>query len=388
MKGAPMGRGWAVRMAALAAVMALWSAAVGAAESIRIGSFLSVTGPASFLGDPEKKALEHYVARLNQEGGVLGRPVELVVYDDGGQPEKAATFAKRLVQNDAVDVVIAGSATNTTMAAVRIVEAAEVPFISLAAGIDIIDPVKKWVFKVPHTDRMACDKVFADMKRRGLLKVGLLSEDGGFGKSGRQQCLARAPGFGIEIVADEIYSPKDPDVTAQLTKIRATPGVQTVLVFGFGQGPAVVTRNYRQLDIPLPLYQSHGVASKEFIRLAGAAAEGVRLPAAGLVVAEQLPANDPQKPVVMAFKTEYERTFATEVSTFPGHSFDALSMVVAAIKRAGGTDKARVRDEIEKTANFIGTAGTVTMSPTDHMGLTPAAFHLVEIRNGDWALLD
>jgi len=384
-----MGKGFtSLAAVAVAAGLALSSGAAAAADPIKIGAFLSVTGPASFLGEPEKKTLEYFIDRLNQGGGVLGRKIELVVYDDGGLPEKAATFAKRLVQNDGVDLVIAGSATATTMAGVKVIDAAEVPFISLAGGVDIVEPVKKWVFKTPHTDRMACEKIFIDMKKRALTKVGLLSEDGGFGKSGRGQCLALAPSFGVDIVADEIYSPKDPDVTAQLTKIRGATGVQAVLVFGFGQGPAVVTKNYRQLGIPLPLYQSHGVASKEFIRLAGAAAEGVRLPAAGLVVAEQLPASDPQKPVVLTFKAEYEKAFGTEVSTFPGHSYDALNMAVAAIKRAGGTDKAKVRDEIERTAGFIGTAGTVTMSPADHMGLTLAAFHMVEIRKGDWALLD
>jgi len=380
-------------IAAIAAGLALWSSVASAADPvstapIKIGSFLSVTGPASFLGEPEKKTLELTVDRINRDGGVLGRKLELVIYDDGGVPEKAATFAKRLVQNDGVDLIIAGSATGTTMAAIKTIDAAEVPFISLAGGMDIVDPVKKWVFKTPHTDRMACEKVFADMKRRGLYKLALLSEDGGFGKSGRQQCVATAPSFGIDIAADEIYSPKDPDVTAQLTKIRGTAGVQAVLVFGFGQGPAVVTKNYRQLGIALPLYQSHGVASKEFIRLAGDAAEGVRLPAAGLVVANQLADSDPQKAVVAAFKVDYEKAFGGEVSTFPGHAFDALNLAVAAIKRAGGTDKAKVRDEIEKTTKFIGTAGVVTMSPTDHMGLTLDAFHLVEIRKSDWVILD
>ena len=359
-----------------------------AGEVVRIGAFLSATGPASFLGEPEKKTLERYVERLNKDGGIGGRMIELVVYDDGGAPDKAATLAKRLVRNDNVDMIIGGTATATTMAAIKVIEPAGVPFISLAAGIDIVEPVKKWVFKVAHTDRMAAEKVFADMKRHGVSKIALVSEDSGFGKSGRDQSLKAAPAFGIEIVADEVYSPKDPDVTAQLTKARNAPGVQAVFNFGFGQGPAIVTKNYRQLGIKLPLWQSHGVASKEFIRLAGDAAEGVRLPAAGLVVAEQLAATDPQKPVVTAFKADYEAAFKSEVSTFAGHSYDALQMAAAAVLRAGSTDKARVRDELEKTSGYVGTAGMVTMSPTDHMGLNASAFHMVEIRGGGWVLSD
>ena len=366
----------------------VFSGGVQAAETVKIGSFLSVTGPASFLGEPEKKTLERYVERLNTDGGIGGRKVELVVYDDGGAPDKAATFAKRLIQNDGVDILIGGTTTGTSMAAIKVVEPAGVPFISLAGGIDIVEPVKKWVFKTPHTDRMAAEKVFADMKTRGISKIALVSEDSGFGKSGHDQSLKVAANHGIEIVADEVYSPKDPDVTAQLTKVKNAPGVQAVFNFGFGQGPAIVTKNYKQLGIALPLYQSHGVASKEFIRLAGAAADGVRLPAAGLVVAGQLPATDPQKPVVTAFKADYEAAFKTEVSTFAGHAYDGLQLAAAAISRAGGTDKARVRDELEKTSGYVGTGGMVTMSATDHMGLSPAAFHMVEIRNGDWVLSD
>jgi branched-chain amino acid transport system substrate-binding protein len=359
-----------------------------AADPIKIGSILSVTGPASFLGEPEKKTLEMYVERINKEGGVMGRKVELVVYDDGGAGEKASTFTKRLIESDKVDLLIGGSTTATTMAAVPLAERNEVPFISLAGAVVIVEPVKKWVFKTPHTDKMAAEKVFADMKKRGFTKIGMISEDAGFGKSGHDQSKLVAGNFGIEIVADEIYSPKDPDVTAQLTKIKNAPGVQAVFNFGFGQGPAIVTKNFKQLGIGLPFYQSHGVASKDFIKLAGDAAEGIRLPAAGIVVPDQLPGTDPQKPVVTAFKKEYEAAFKSEVSTFAGHAYDGLQIALAAINRAKSTDKAKVRDEIEKTSGYVGTGGVVSMSPTDHMGLSPSAFHILEIRKGDWVLVD
>ena len=371
-------------------VAGLCSAAgvAGAAEPIKIGSILSVTGPASFLGEPEKKTLELYVERINKTGGVLGRKVELIVYDDGGAGDKATTFTKRLIENDKVDILIGGSTTATTMAAVPLAERNEIPFISLAGAVNIIEPVKKWVFKTPHTDRMAAEKVFADMKKRGITKIGLISEDAGFGKSGHDQSLLVDKNYGIEIVADEVYSPKDPDVTAQLTKIKNTSGVQAVFNFGFGQGPAIVTKNFKQLGITLPLYESHGVASKDYIKLAGDASEGVRLPAAGIVVPEQLAATDPQKPVVTAFKKDYEAAFKTEPSTFAGHAYDGLQIALAAINRAGSTDKAKIRDEIEKTSGYVGTGGLVSMSPTDHMGLTLSAFHMMEIRKGDWVLSD
>ena len=143
--------------------------AAGAAiaqEPIRIGAFLSVTGGAAFLGDPEQKTLELYVEKLNAAGGVLGRKLQLVSYDSAGDAEKARTFAKRLIEQDKVDVIVGGSTTGETMAVVPLVEAAGMPFISLAGAVVIIEPVKKWVFKTPHTDRMACERIFLDMRGR------------------------------------------------------------------------------------------------------------------------------------------------------------------------------------------------------------------------------
>jgi branched-chain amino acid transport system substrate-binding protein len=364
----------------------LASAAVQAADPIKIGTFLSVTGPASFLGDPELRTLQMYVDELNAGGGVLGRKLELVHYDTAGQAKEAVTLVKRLIQNDAVDVIVGGSSTGDTMAAIPEVEKAEIPLLSLAGGVEIVEPVKKWVFKTPHTDRMAAIRIFEDMKKRGITKLALITGDGGFDKSGRKQVLELAPKYGLEIVADESYGNKDTDMTTQLTKIRATDA-QAILNFGFGAAPAIVTRNVRQLGIVLPVYQSHGVASKKFIEMAGDAAEGVRLPAAALVVAEQLADTDPQKKVLLDYKTRFEAKHG-EVSTFGGHAYDGLFIAVEAIKRAKGTDKAKVRDEIEKTKGFVGTAGVFNMTPEDHMGLSVDAFKLLEVRKGNWVIID
>mgnify|MGYP001137877779 CR=1 FL=1 len=378
----------AIRLAGTFAAAALIGTGTAAAqEPIKIGAFLAVTGPASFLGDPEQKTLDMYVERINAAGGVLGRKLQLVSYDSAGDAEKARTFTKRLVEQDKVDLIIGGTSTGETMAAVPLVEQAQIPFISLAGAVVIIEPVKKWVFKTPHTDRMACEKIFTDMNERKLSKLALITGAGGFDKSLRNECIKVAPKYGIEIVADESYGAADTDMTAQLTKIKGTPGVQAVMNCGFGQGPAIVTKNYRQLGLTQPFYQSHGVASKEYIKLSGGAAEGVRLPAAALLVADILPANDPQKPVVTAYAHDYTARYKSDVSTFGGHAYDALMIAVEAIKRAGGTDKAKVRDEIEKTKGLMGTGGQFSMSPTDHMGLDLSAFRMLEVRNGNWTLV-
>ena len=358
-----------------------------AAEPIKIGSVLSVTGPAAFLGDPELKTLEMYVADLNKKGGVLGRQLELVHYDDGSDAGKANSFAKRLIDDDKVDILVGGTTTGSTMSMVPLVEKAGVPFVSLAGAVVIIEPTKKFVFKTPHTDRMAAEKVFEDMKKRGITKVALLSETSGFGGSGKKETEAVAGKYGITLVANETYGPKDTDMSPQLTKIKNTPGVQGVFIFGLGQGPAIATKNYKQLGITLPLYHAHGVASQQFITLAGPAAEGVRLPAAALLVADKLADNDPQKPVVVAYSNTYKEKTKSEVSTFGGHAYDGLMLAVDAIKRAGTTDKAKVRDALEATKGYVGTGGIVNMSATDHMGLDLTAFRMLEIKNGDWTLV-
>ena len=357
-----------------------------AADPIKIGSILSVTGPAAFLGEPELKTMQLYVENLNKAGGVLGRQLELVHYDDGSDASKANGFAKRLIESDKIDVLVGGTTTGSTMSIVPLVEKAGVPFISLAGAVVIVEPVKKFVFKTPHTDRMAAEKVFEDMRKRNITKVALLSETSGFGQSGKKEAEGVVAKYGITLVSNETYGPKDTDMSPQLTKIKNTPGVQAVFIFGLGQGPAIATKNYKQLSINLPLYNAHGVASEEFIKLAGPAADGVRLPAAALLVADKLPANDPQKPVAMAYTKAFTEKWKTDVSTFGGHAYDGLMIAVDAIKRAGSTDKAKVRDAIEATKGYIGTGGVFNMSATDHMGLDLSAFRMLEIKNGDWTI--
>ncbi|WP_345817393.1 ABC transporter substrate-binding protein (plasmid) [Paraburkholderia sp. PREW-6R] len=364
--------------------------AAQAADPIRIGVVLSTTGPASYIGDPESKTLKLYVDQLNAKGGVLGRPLKLVEYDDGSDANKARTFATRLTESDNVVAVIGGSTTGTTMAMIPVLEDAQLPFMSLAGSVNIISPVRKYVFKSPHTDLMGCEKVFADMKARKFSKIALIAGTDGFGMSMREQCLKVAPKYGVQILIDETYGAQDTDMTPQLTKIRNTPGVQAIFNTGAsGQGPAVLTRNYGQLGMQsIPMYQNNGVASKSYIELSGPASNGVRLPVAAMLVADKLPVNDPQRPVVLAYNSTFEKATGQPVSTFGGGAYDGLMMVVDAIRRAGDADPAKVRDALEKTRGFIGTAGVVNMSPTDHLGLTVDAFRLVEIRNNDWSLVN
>ena len=316
-----------VTVTAALGLAVLLSAGQLASAQIKIGSVLSVTGPASFLGDPEKRTLEIYVEEINAKGGVNGQKLQLIVYDDGGSADNARTFATRLIEEDKIFAMVGGSTTGATLAMIPAFEDAKIPFISLAGAIQIVEPVRSWVFKTPHTDKMACEKIFADLKTRKLTTIAMISGTDAFGKSMRDQCVAVAPKAGITVAIEESYGPRDSDMTPQLTNIKNKAGVQAVVNPGFGQGPAIVTRNYRQLGITLPLYQSHGVASKQFIELAGPAAEGVRLPAAALLIADKLPASDKQKPVVVNYTKTYQQKTGQAVSTFGGHAYDGLMIL-------------------------------------------------------------
>ena len=361
---------------------------LNAKETIKIGAIVAATGPASFLGDPELKTLQHYVKKINADGGVNGQMLELVHYDTGANPKKAVTFTKRLINQDKVVAIIGPSTTGETMAIIKFVEKAGIPLISMAGAVAIINPVKKHVFKIVATDRMACEKVMEDLNKRNLTNLALISGGGGFGKSMRKQCKEVAPNFGVKIVADETYGKKDSDMTSQLLKIKNNKDVQVVLNPGFGQGPAIVTKNYAQLKIKHPLYQSHGVASKKFIEIAGAASEGVRVVSPPVVVADKLDDSVANKKVALAYKNEYEKSFDSKVSSFGGHAYDSLYIIVEAIKRAGSTNPGKIRDEIEKTQGFEGVDGIVNLSPTDHLGLdTKTGMIMLEIKNGDWTIV-
>jgi len=357
-------------------------------STIKIGAIVAATGPASFLGDPELKTLQHYVKKINANGGVNGQKLELIHYDTGANPKKAVTFVKRLINQDKVVAIIGPSTTGETMAILKFVKKAKIPLMSMAGAVAIIKPVKKYVFKVVATDRMACQKVMQDLNKRGLSNLALISGSGGFGKSMRKQCKDVAKDFNINIVADETYGKKDSDMTSQLLKIKNNSKVQAVLNPGFGQGPAIVTKNYRQLKIKHPFYQSHGVASKKFIEIAGAAAEGVRVVAPPVVVADKLDDSVPMKKTALDYKNEFEKTFNTQVASFGGHAYTALHAIVEAIKSTGSTNPSKIRDGIENLKNFKGVDGIVNMSKKDHLGLdTKTGMIMLEIKNGDWTIV-
>ncbi|MRR35213.1 ABC transporter substrate-binding protein [bacterium] len=373
-------------LALVTSLVTLLVAAVAfAAEPLRIGALFSVTGPASFLGEPEKNTLEMLVKDANARGGIGGRKLELVVYDTQGDVTKAVQLANKLIKNDKVSVIVGPSTTGESMAVIPVAEKEKIPLISCAAGIKIIEPVKKWVFKTPANDHVAVEKILIQAAKLKQKNIAIITVSDGFGSSGREQLKALAANKGFRIVADEVYGPKDTDMTAQLTKIKASRP-DAIICWGTNPGPAIIARNVKQLGIKTPLYMSHGVASKKFIELAGAdVAEGIMLPAGKLTIFDKLSKNDPQAKLLREYDQAYRKGFGVEASTFGGYAYDAFLLIANALKK-GGTP-AQIRDGIEQAKRVVSVSGIFTMSPADHNGLDLSAFEMVRITKGDWELV-
>jgi len=384
---------WIITGLALFACALLLPFGLGAREAkkapYKIGCIFAVTGPASSLGEPEKNTIEMLVDEINAKGGINGHPIKAIIYDTEGDETKALAKVKRLINNDQVLAIIGPTRSGTSLAIIDYVSKAQVPMISCAASWKIVrDPktgkARKWIFKTPQSDSLAVEKIYEYLTKKGIKKVAIMTVSNGFGDSGREQLKKLAPKYGIKVVADERFGQDDIDMTAQLTRINGTDA-QAVIVWAVQKAPAIVTKNMRQLGMKQLLVMSHGVASKKFIQLAGKDAEGIILPAGRLIVAEQLPDTDPQKKVLLDYKKKYEAKYGP-VSTFGGHAYDALMMLVKALEKAGA-DRAKIRDELERIKGFIGTDGIYNMSPNDHEGLTKDAFVMVRIKNGDWELI-
>lgn len=357
-----------------------------ASGTIKIGALFAVTGPASFLGEPEKKTLELLVKEANGKGGINGQKLEAVIYDTGGDATKAVQLATKLIKDDKVSVIIGPSTTGESMAVIPVVEKEKIPLISCAAGIKITDPAKHWVFKTPANDHVAAEKILNYMATKNQKSIALLTVTDGFGASGREQIKVLAKQKGFTVVADEVYGPKDTDMTAQLTKIRGIKP-DAIICWGTNPGPAVITKNVKQLGLKTPLYMSHGVASKKYIELAGAdAAEGVMLPAGKLAIYDMLPKNDPQYKLLKSYDQSYKKAYGVEASTFGGYAYDAFLLVTSAIKKSGATPEL-IRNGIEQSQKLVCISGICTMSGKDHNGLDLSAFEMVKVVKGDWALL-
>ncbi len=356
-------------------------------EPYKVGAVFSVTGRTSFLGEPEKKTAVMIAEAINKVGGINGHPLELVIYDDESDETKAVLAVKRLLKKDKVPVIIGPSLSGNTLAVVKVMNDAKVPLVSCAASNKIVTPVvdRHWIFKVPQSDTHAVEKIYDYLLKNGINKIAIMSVSTGFGASGREELLRLAPQVGIEILADERYGPKDTDITAQLTRIRGTDA-QAIVNWSVGPTQVLAVKNWHDLGMTkIPFYQSHGFGSRKNIKLAAGAAEGVLCPLGRVNIPDLVPADHPQKKIIEIYNKAYQEKYSEPVSSFGGHGWDALNLVIDALK-AVGPDSAKIRDYIETRTNFIGQHGVFNFSPTDHNGLTKEAFEMVVVKDGDWAL--
>lgn len=356
-------------------------------EPYKVGAVFSVTGRTSFLGEPEKKTAVMIAEAINKVGGINGHPLELVVYDDESDETKAVLAVKRLLKKDKVPVIIGPSLSGNTLAVVKVMNDAKVPLVSCAASNKIVTPVvdRHWIFKVPQSDTHAVEKIYDYLLKNGIKKIAIMSVSTGFGASGREELLRLAPQVGVEILADERYGPKDTDITAQLTRIRGTDA-QAIVNWSVGPTQVLAVKNWHDLGMTkIPFYQSHGFGSRKNITLAAGAAEGVLCPLGRVNIPDLVPADNPQKKIIEIYNKAYQEKYSEPVSSFGGHGWDALNLVIDALK-AVGPDSAKIRDYIETRTNFIGQHGVFNFSPTDHNGLNKEAFEMVVVKDGDWAL--
>lgn len=356
-------------------------------KPVKIGAFVSVTGQGAFLGEASKKTLELFVAEMNKSGGIDGRPIELVLYDSKTSAKDAVSLARRLIDQDEVDLLIGGNTTGETMAVVPLVEESRIPFVALAGGSIVIDPVKTYVFKTPHTDQMSVENIYGRVKKEGGGKIALLSGAGGYDQSCRKNAKEMAAKHGIQLVADEQHGTGDTDVTAQLTNIRST-GADAVMYCGFGAPSSIVARNFKQLGLPNRLYMTVGVASRAYIEGAGGAAEGSRVTGSALLAFKDLPQSDPIYPVTKRFVDAYRAAFKEDPSTFAGYAYDALLIATEAVRKAGTTEKDKVRNALEGLRKVPGLNGIYSFSPSDHLGFSADAFRIVEVRGGEYRLVE
>ena len=356
------------------------------AENIKVGAILAVTGGASFLGGPEARTLEMMVEEINANGGVNGNKLELIIKDSGGNPEKAISFAKQLIEEDKVFAIIGPSTSGETMKIKNIAEEAQMILLSCAAAEVIVNPVAKYVFKTPQKDSDAVKKIYGTMKDLGISKIAVLTGNTGFGNAGKGQLESLAPEFGIEILASEVYDKKATDLSAVVAKLMANKDIQAVVNWSIVPAQGILAKNMRQAGWDVPLFQSHGFGNIKYVEAGGAAAEGIIFPAGRLLVAYSLPDDNPQKTLLVKYKVDYETKYPEDkVSTFGGHAYDALTILVAGIEQAG-TDKEKVRDAIENLKELPGTAGIFNFSPEDHNGLGLDAFEMLTVKDGKFAI--
>jgi branched-chain amino acid transport system substrate-binding protein len=350
-------------------------------EPIKIGAIFAVTGPAAYLGAPEERTARMLQDEFNANGGLLGRPVKIIVKDSGGSSEKAISFAKQLIEEEGVVAIVGPTTSGESMAIKDLCQKAGMPLFSCAAAESIVDPVAKYVFKSPQKDNYVVEWIYKTMNQLGISKIGVIASNTGFGNGGKKQLEKYAEKYGIAIAVSEVYDANATDLSSVLTKVNAA-GVQAVVNWSIEPAQAIVAKNMKQLNMKAQLFQSHGFGNIKYVEAAGEAAEGIIFPCGRLLVAEALPDSNPQKKLLVKYAAGYKAAYKEEASTFGGHAYDAIAVLVAGIEAAKSLDADKIVAGIEGLKDFPGTAGSFSFSAADHNGLAMDSITMLTVKKG------
>ena len=356
-----------------------------AAEPIKVGGIFALSGPWAHIGIDQKNSCQFVFDKVNASGGVNGRMIDFIQADTEGDPTKGLLAAKRLIEQEKVCVIIGPVRTGVGMAIKPYLDSTKVPaFMHCGSDVIVDKPPTRWVFKSPYRASHAMGRVFAYMKDHGLKNIGFMYIQGGFGKDGLKNLKKLAPEYGLNVVGIESFGGKDVDMKPQLVNLRSK-NPQAVLCWTIGPAGPIVAKNMRELDFKVPLFQCHGEANYQFIKIAGPAAEGVMMPATKIYVTDELPNSDPQKTFISQFVREYTKAYK-EPGVMVSYGADAAFIVVEVLKKAGDNPSA-IRDGIENIKGYVGLSGIYNMSPEDHNGLSLDDVVLIKVQNGKFRLV-
>ncbi|WP_250526413.1 ABC transporter substrate-binding protein [Caballeronia sp. GAWG2-1] len=383
---------WALRVKtvamAVAGLSAVFSTQVFA--DVKIGVTVSATGPAASLGIPEKNT----IALLPKE--VARQKVQYIVLDDATDSTQAVKNARKLTSEDHVDALVGSTVVPNSLAMIDIAAETTTPMISMAAAASIVEPMdakKAWVFKTPQNDILMATAIAQHMSNHGVKTVAFIGFSDAYGESWFKEFTKAAELAKIRVVANERFARNDASVTGQVLKMMSQ-NADAVLIAGAGTPAALPQKTLKERGYKGKIYQTHGVANNDFLRVCGKDCEGTFLPAGPLLVAEQLPDSNPVKQAALTYKKAYEGSYgASSVSTFGGHAWDAGLILQRAIpialkKGQPGTPAFReaLRAAIEGTRDLPASHGIFNMSANDHSGLDQSARVMVEIVGGKWKL--
>ncbi len=379
-----------MRVKSLLVGMSLAAVAAQSYADINIGVSVSATGPAASLGIPEKNTF------ALMPTSVAGQKINYIILDDASDTTKAVTNTKKLISEDKVDAVIGSTITPNSLAMIDIVAEAETPMIAMAASARIIDPMdakRRWVFKTPQNDAQMAVAITGHMSKAGVKTAAFIGFSDAYGEGWWNEFSKIAEARHIKVVASERYNRSDTSVTGQVLKLISS-NPDAVLIAGSGTPAALPQVALKERGYKGAIYQTHGVANNDFLRVGGKDVEGTWLPAGPVLVVNQLPDSNPLKKSALTYVQKYEAAHgAGSVSTFGAHAWDAgvllANAIPAALKKASpGTKefRAALRDALEATKELAGAHGVFNMSATDHLGFDQRASVMVQIKDGKWKL--